>query len=264
MDKKYPILITGTLLFYCNVVLGQYQNAPNCRVPMVPPAVSIDPSQAAGVWYEYSAYTPGIIDYNCINVFTPLGAQNGMSAPYNWTISFLMKTPNPICVGICLVANVTADGKEAAAAWFPDFTGSGALPSRSDIQYYILYTDYHLLEVAYRCSQPSNAQFCDAPYFWVNVRVRPPTLDQATLNYIQRTVDNVLAPFCFANSNMTVTGWDSTLPDCQPPLSADCAALMQSTRQSSSFAATGNRMMDAMLKMRGQGFAPGGIGWPPA
>ncbi|XP_055343929.1 uncharacterized protein LOC129592014 [Paramacrobiotus metropolitanus] len=216
-----------TVLFGCLVGAAISQN---CRMPLYPSGVSIDPLRIAGVWYEYMFYAPGTSDYNCINIYTPLNATTnsvtGVTIAFNWTITFSIKPPGSSyqCIGMCIVANVTTDGTESVAAWLPQSIGGTG--TRTNLNYSILYTDYNLIEIAYRCANPvTTSLYCDSPLFWINLRSKPSALDKSTKDYVASTVNNVLTRYCFTTANMTYTNWDDTVPFCAPTPPTDCAAL---------------------------------------
>ena len=53
-------------------------------------------SQMMGTWYEYMYRTPGLDDFNTVNVLSSIGVTSvsGLSTPViavNWTVSFLVK-----------------------------------------------------------------------------------------------------------------------------------------------------------------------------
>ncbi|XP_055336192.1 uncharacterized protein LOC129586791 [Paramacrobiotus metropolitanus] len=235
---------TTFLLVFCSIPYHLCQNPTTCKVPTVPPIIFHDPIEHAGVWYEYSAYTPGIIDYQCTNIFIPLGAGIENGVPYNWTISFRMKVPNkdPECIGICSVSNITGDGVRASATWFPDFgafltgSGPGKAPSLANVRYFVLYMD-PFMQIVYRCNNASGDS-CSQPFFFVNIRSKPTEAMPHLATYINKTTDNVLAPYCFSSSNFTLTDWTSNIPPCLPQWDAnytDCQNLIEKTRQKSSF-----------------------------
>ncbi|XP_055352033.1 uncharacterized protein LOC129598237 [Paramacrobiotus metropolitanus] len=263
------ILLTSVLLSVAWIMLpgsiyGQTSNGNSCAVPSIPRTQAVDPAQMSGVWYEYLVYTPGIVGDNVYNVLIPLNTQTPGIITYNRTLSFLLRTPAPQCVVICLVGNIGTDGKEATTGWFLNPTPGGP-PVKSDVVYNTLFTDYHSLQIKMICNQASAAGTCDAPYFWAYTRVKPTLLDQSTKNYIDDTVSNVLAPFCFSTRNLTFTGWDDSLPSCRPTLPADCSALMQSVKQTSNSMSSNmyssSPVMQPSVTMRGNfgffGFPPG-------
>ncbi|XP_055352037.1 uncharacterized protein LOC129598241 [Paramacrobiotus metropolitanus] len=223
------------ILALCTAVRCQNVNRNACSIPLNPRTQPVDPYQMSGVWYEYLVYTPGTIGDNVYNVLIPLNTQNPGYVTYNRTISFLLRTPAPVCVGICLVSNIGTDGREATTGWFPNPTPGGA-PIKSNVVYNTIFTDYHSVQIKYLCNQqpPPTNGICDSPYFWAYTRIKPTLLDAATKKYVNATVDNVLSGLCMSTRNMTLTGFDDNLPGCTPAWPTDCTALMQSVRPANS------------------------------
>lgn len=83
-----------------------------------------------GTWYEYMYRTPGLDDFNTVNVLSSIGVTSvsGLSTPViaaNWTVSFLVKVPAQNCVGLFTQANVTTDSRFIGTSWLPGQANSG-------------------------------------------------------------------------------------------------------------------------------------------